>query len=266
MVSADIQNPDINPHARVSVPYTPSEVKTMIAVSGCTFTIGGHAGGSSDHHEHKANWFGQVYIHPVGGSPDPSGPFYAVRNPVHSIWGSGFWKHHSSPIRVSKTIAVGQCALGDAVSSGRMWTPNTLDEVYERDQDGDNRLEYCNRAAAPSKFGAQIQVQELDFDELGEVLRDLIETVRLVDADVDTAVYFGGSIQTLVFDKNTVYVYESYTLGVPELVEEYSNDNLRVTASVVELDPSDGVEYEIPAAPSKYQRRLTTSWAEIKQK
>ena len=97
-------------------------------------------------------------------------------------------------------------------------------------------------------------------------MRDLIETVRLVDPDVDTAVYFGGSIQTLVFDKNTVYVYGSYSLGVPELVEENLRGNLRATANIVELDLSDGVEYEIPAAPPKYHRRLTTSWADMKQK
>ena len=263
-VGAHIQNPDIDAHARVYVPYTPSEVKTLVAESGCEFTIGGHAGGSDDYHEHKANWFGQVHIHPIDGEPDPNGPFYAIKNPVHSIWGSGFWKHSSSPITASKTMAVGECALGDAVSSGRLWTPNTSDEVYGRDQDGDNRLEYCNVGAAPGIFGAQIQ--ELDFDELGEVLRDLIETARMVDPDIDTAIYFGGHIQTLVFDENTVYAYESYSLGVPELVEEYLNDGLRVEANIVELDPLDGVEYEIPAAPPKSRRILTTTWAAMKQK
>lgn len=63
-----------------------------------------------------------------------------------------------------------------------------------------------------------------------------------------------------MFDVNTVYVYgSSYSLGVPELVEENLRGDLRATANIVELELSDGVEYEIPAAPSKYQHILATS-------
>ena len=198
-------------------------------------------------------------------NPNPN-HLHTVKNPTRDIWGSGFWNPNSSPISVGLTLALGECAEGDAISSGRLWTPNQNDDVYGRDEDNDNHLTYCNQGlgSAPPLFG--VQVQEVDFDELGEVLLGFIEIARLIDPDIDTAVYIDGYIQTLVFDENTVYVYGSYSLGVPELVEENLRGNLRGTANTVELKPSDGVEYEIPAAPSKYQRRLTTSWADIKQK
>ncbi|MDE0184097.1 MAG: hypothetical protein OXP71_01435 [Candidatus Poribacteria bacterium] len=264
-VESHISNPNINAKARVYTVAAGNDVVNFIAKSSCTFTIGGHAGGSDDNHQHKANWFAQVYIHDIGGNPDPN-VTYAVRNPTRDIWGSGFWKPNSSPLSVGKTLAVGECAEGDAISSGRLWTPQQNDDVYGRDEDNDNHLSYCNwgTGAAPRLFRAQIQ--ELDFEELGEVMLDLIETARLVNSDIDAAVYFDGHIQTLVFNENTVYVYGSYSLGVPELVEENLTGDLRAAANIVELDLSDGVEYEIPAAPPKYQRRLTTSWADMKQK
>ena len=264
-VESHITNPNINAEARVYTVPAGNDVVDFIAKSSCTFRIGGHAGGADDNHLHKANWFAQVYIHAPGGNPDPNG-LYAVKNPTKDIRGSGFWRPSSSPLSVALTLAVGECAEGDAISSGRLWTPNQGDDVYGRDEDGDNHLSYCNlgTGAAPGLFGAQIQ--ELDFDEIGEVLRDLIETARLIDPNIDAAVYFGGHIQTLVFDENTVYVYESYSLGVPELVEENLRDNLRATANIVELDPLDGVEYHIPVAPAKYRRKLTTTWADMKQK
>jgi len=68
-----------------------------------------------------------------------------------------------------------------------------------------------------------------------------------------------------VFNENTVYVYGSYSLGVPDLVEENLRGDLRATANIVVLNLSDGLEYEIPAAPPKYHRRLTTTWADMKQ-
>lgn len=259
---AHIRNPNINPNARVYVPDTNSEVKTLVATSSCSFSIGAHAGGSDDYHMHKANWFGQVYITAIGGDPDPD-TMFAVKNPTGQIWGSGSWTPTSSPITVSKTLVVGQCARGDAISSGRLWTPD-VDEVFERDEDGDNRLSYCNLGVAPGLFAAQ--TQELDFDELGETLRDVLETARVVDPDVDTAVYLGGNIQTFVSDINTVYAYGTFALGDPELVQEHLDGNLRDGASIVELDPLDGVAYQIPAAPPKSHRKLTTVWAAMKQK
>ena len=44
----------------------------------------------------------------------------------------------------------------------------------------------------------------------------------------------------------------------------YPDTNL----TVVELDPLDGVEYQLPAAPPKLKlrRTLTTTWASVKQK
>ncbi len=89
-VGAHIQNPDIDAHARVYVPYTPSEVKTLVAESGCEFTIGGHAGGSDDYHEHKANWFGQVYIHPIDGELDPMVLFMPLKTQFTLYGGADF--------------------------------------------------------------------------------------------------------------------------------------------------------------------------------
>ena len=66
----------------------------------------------------------------------------------------------------------------------------------------------------------------------------------------------------LAFDPDNVYVYESddsttFTLGYPD-----------TNLTVVELDPLDGVEYQLPAAPPKLKLRLTltTTWASVKQK
>ena len=66
-VESHIRNENINAKARVYTVPAGNNVIDFIAKSSCTFSIGAHAGGAQDNHQHKANWFGQVYIHEVNG-------------------------------------------------------------------------------------------------------------------------------------------------------------------------------------------------------
>ena len=138
---------------------------------------------------------------------------------------------------------------------------------HSQPPDGD-RKPYCNQAAAPGKFQSEIQEQEIDFDDLSNNLLNAIESARTINSHIDTAFYYRSRIQTLVFDNDAVYVCESYTMSRPELVAEHLNGNLRDGVSIVELDPLDGVEYQLPTAPPKLKLRLTltTTWASVKQK
>ena len=135
-------------------------------------------------------------------------------------------------------------------------------------------MNHCNDiATAPGIFRSriqdEIQEQEIDLDDLRDNVRNAIESARATNPDVDTGIFLRGRIQTLVSDDNTLYVYESYALGNPELFQEHLNGNLRAGATIVELDPLDGFEYQPPAAPPKLKpskASLTTTWASVKQK
>lgn len=239
-VDAHLQNTNINPKASVTIRHE-GDVDILIARASCSFSIGAHAGGGN-HHLHYANWFGQVYIHPIGGFPINEPGVYAVRHKTRAIWGSGSWA--PDPIQVSKTLAPGQCAYGDAFSRGRLWTPNedgtTLDEEYKQDPrpSHPSGKSHCNHAAAApgifrSRIQDEIQEQEIDLDDLRDTVRDAIQSARASNPDADTGIFLRGRIQTLVSDDNTLYVYESYALGNPELFLEHLNGNLRAGATVV---------------------------------
>ena len=197
----------VTPNASVIMQTTedPCVVRIVCSAS-CSFNTGTHT--SNENHAHSVYALLQAYYYQPGGSPNVGLGVYENSPHSKTLWGQKTW--NTPTLSVSKTIASG-CWTGGAVSSGALGY--TVGETHYQITDAGSALRTvcspCNEAAAAPAGQLNSEIEEIDLDDVVDSLRNAIESARPTNPNVNASIYFEGRIQTLAFDPDNVYVYDS---------------------------------------------------------